>query len=164
MNPLAIGVPGHRLCTVQVPYWVSASNQTSSWGAVLSSCFFHKQFCWYLSRSDNNLIHVSHNPCCEMYGSGNTVCGHGHWRLWVHDWCSMVCTVHKEVLEMLMQYISTSENILTIWYWHTVIIIAMHDNICNRHSMEDHITLLYFNDFFVPFDAIVSNILITFGK
>jgi len=40
----------------------------------------------------------------------------------------------------------------------------MHDNICNRHSMEDHITLLYFNDFFVPFDAIVSNILITFGK
>lgn len=83
-----------------------------------------------------------------------------------------LCTVHKEVLEMLMKYKYIKWNyFLTVWYWHTVIIITM-DNICNRHcNMKYNITNSHGNSFiyiyffsFLLFNAIVSSILITFGK
>lgn len=31
---------------------------------------------------------MSHNPCCDMYGSGDTVFGHGHWRLLYSMYCT----------------------------------------------------------------------------
>lgn len=61
--------------------------------------FFHKQFCWDHTRSDKNLIHVSHNPCCDMYGSGNTL-----WSCQLKVVTAALCTVHKEALEMLIKY------------------------------------------------------------